>query len=130
MLLKMSLLVAAGGAIGALSRFWAGRWIVGSFGVAPIWGTLSVNVVGCFMAGLFLAWSSLRSDALAFDAHSFVLVGFLGGLTTFSAFSLEALTLWMRGDERLAIFYVLLSFSLSLIAVAMGVILPRKLILL
>jgi len=126
-MLKLSLLVAAGGAIGAVTRFWVGKLMVSSFGVASLWGTLAVNVVGCFLAGVFLAWSNMRSDTL--ELRALVMVGFLGGLTTFSAFSVDAITLWMRGEERFATFYVLLSLLTSVLAVAVGVLVTRRFVL-
>lgn len=100
----LSVLVAAGGALGALSRFWVGQWVVHALGQAAPWATLLVNLAGCGMAGVFLGWASLRDDLAS--VHALVLVGFLGGLTTYSSFSLDALKLWLQGQERLAVLYV------------------------
>jgi len=60
--------------------------------------------------------------------HALLLVGFLGGLTTFSAFSLDALSLWLRGQERLAVAYVLANVLLSLAAAAAAFALGRRLL--
>jgi CrcB protein len=112
-----SLLVAAGGALGALSRFWVGQWVVQGFGQAAPWATLAVNLLGCGLAGAFFAWASVRQDLAS--VHALVLVGFLGGLTTFSSFSLDALALWLKGQERIALLYVLANLIGSL-AMAAG----------
>jgi CrcB protein len=117
-LFGLSLLVAAGGALGALSRFWVGQWMVHSLGQAAPWATLLVNLAGCGMAGAFLGWASLRHDFAS--VHALVLVGFLGGLTTFSSFSLDALKLWLEGQERLAALYVAGNLVGSLLTAAIG----------
>ena len=123
--LTLSLLVAAGGATGALTRYWIGQGVVRLVGAPAPWATLTVNLVGCALAGLFFAWASQRQDTAS--VHALVLVGFLGGLTTFSAFSLDALSLWLRGQERLAVAYVLANVLLSLAAAAAAFALGRRL---
>ena len=125
-LLPLSLLVALGGATGALTRFWIGQGVVRVLGGPAPWATLTVNVIGCALAGVFFAWASARQDTAS--VHALVLVGFLGGLTTFSAFSLDALGLWLRGQERVAVIYVLANVLLSLAAAATAFILARKLL--
>ena len=125
-LLPLSLLVALGGATGALTRFWIGQGVVRLLGGPAPWATLTVNVVGCALAGVFFAWASARHDTAS--VHALVLVGFLGGLTTFSAFSLDALGLWLRGQERIAVVYVLANVLLSLAAAAIAFALARKLL--
>jgi CrcB protein len=125
-LLPLSLLVALGGATGALTRFWIGQGVVRLLGGPAPWATLTVNVVGCALAGAFFAWASSRQDTAS--VHALVLVGFLGGLTTFSAFSLDALSLWLRGQERIAVVYVLANVLLSLAAVAIAFAMTRKLL--
>jgi CrcB protein len=125
-LLPLSLLVALGGAGGALTRFWVGQAVVRLLGGPAPWATLAVNIVGCALAGVFFAWASARQDIAS--VHALVLVGFLGGLTTFSAFSLDALGLWLRGQERIALVYVLANVLLSLTAAAVAFALTRKLL--
>jgi|CXWL01.1.fsa_nt_gi CrcB protein len=124
-LLRLSLLVALGGALGSLSRFWIGQLVVRGFGAAAPWGTLTVNLLGCGLAGVFFAWASLRQDQASW--HALLLVGFLGGLTTFSAFSLDTLSLWMRGQERIAVVYAVANVLLSLTAAASAFLLARRL---
>ncbi len=109
-----------------MTRFWVGQGIVRLLGAPAPWATLTVNMVGCALAGAFFAWASARHDTAS--VHALVLVGFLGGLTTFSAFSLDALGLWLRGQERIAVVYVLANVLLSLVAAAIAFALARKLL--
>ena len=104
--------VAFGGAIGAVLRFVT----VASFG-AP-WAVLAVNVVGSFAMGVAFGVLSARLSP-------FVMTGVLGGFTTFSAFSLDALKLWEAGQVGPAVLYVGGSVVLSLGAVALGAALAR-----
>lgn len=104
--------VAIGGAIGAVLRYVT----VASFG-AP-WAVLAVNVVGSFAMGVAFGVLSARLSP-------FVMTGVLGGFTTFSAFSLDALKLWEAGQVGPAVLYVGGSVVLSLGAVALGAALAR-----
>ena len=114
--------VALGGAIGASLRFGAGlvllRFVGSGFPVA----ILAVNVVGSFLMGLFVVYSFQRGME---HLNLFVMTGILGGFTTFSAFSLEAYTLFERGQFQFAALYVALSVVLSIAALVMGVYLAR-----
>ncbi|MEL6608614.1 MAG: CrcB family protein [Pseudomonadota bacterium] len=110
--------VAAGGAIGAVLRFGLGvavlRAHAGTFPVA----VLIANVVGSFLMGLFVVYAGQRGLAAW---QPFVMTGVLGGFTTFSAFSLEAWTLFERGDTGAAALYVALSVLGALAGLALGV---------
>ena len=87
------------------------------------WWTLAVNVAGSFLIGLLAGlFGALETGH---HARLFLTTGFLGGFTTFSAFSLDALTLWERGAASHAALYVLASVLLSLLAAAMGLMLSR-----
>ncbi|MBC7156902.1 MAG: CrcB family protein [Rhodobacteraceae bacterium] len=115
-------LVALGGAVGAVLRhlgvLGAARWLGAGF---P-YGTLAVNVAGSFLIGVVFSALTARE---AMHLAPFLTVGVLGGFTTFSAFSLDALILWERGAAGLAAAYVLASVALSLGAVGLGVIVVR-----
>jgi len=115
-------LVALGGAVGAVLRYLgvlgAARWLGAGF---P-YGTLAVNVAGSFLIGVVFSALTARE---AMHLAPFLTVGVLGGFTTFSAFSLDALILWERGAAGLAAAYVLASVALSLGAVGLGVIVVR-----
>lgn len=119
----MLLAVASGGALGALARYGAARASVTLLGAAYPWGTLIVNVAGCFAMGLFYFWLEAR-DAGALKA--FLLVGVLGAFTTFSAFALDAAFLLRERSAGAAALYVVASVALSLGAFAAGAGLGRS----
>lgn len=83
-------LVMAGGAIGAGGRHLVGGWLLRQFGAGMPWGTLAVNLVGSLLAGFLLVWLENRGSG-ALYARAFLVVGVLGGLTTYSALMLECL---------------------------------------
>jgi fluoride exporter len=85
------------------------------------WGTLFVNVMGGFAMGALSAWFMMR-DTPETDTmlRLFLATGVLGGFTTFSAFSLDAVVLWQRGETGIAILYVLASVILSILALIAG----------
>ena len=116
------LLVFVGGGVGALLRYGVGRAaVLGGYG-APL-ATLAVNIIGCLVMGLLAGWFTSRGGSE--PARLFLLTGLLGGFTTFSAFGLDALTLWQRGASGPAAAYVAASVILSLAAVALGFTLAR-----
>lgn len=114
--------VAFGGAIGASLRFAIGLTIVrATTGAFPV-AILSINVIGSFLMGLFVVLSYQRGwDHL----NLFVMTGILGGFTTFSAFSLEAFTLFEKGQTGAALTYVGLSVVLSIVGLIAGIALAR-----
>ncbi|MCC7635421.1 fluoride efflux transporter CrcB [Stenotrophomonas rhizophila] len=92
-------LVMAGGALGAALRFMVGDALLRQFGNGFPWGTLTVNLVGAFAAGYVMVWLQGRGHAAVYW-RAFLLVGILGGLTTFSSMMLETLLL-ARSDRGL-----------------------------
>jgi CrcB protein len=113
--------VALGGALGSVARFAcstaAARWL----GAAFPWGTLFVNVTGSFAIGLLAALVAADGrPLLGGDARAFVLVGVLGGFTTFSSFSLETLALARTGALGAAAFNVALSVAMCLAGAWLG----------
>jgi CrcB protein len=121
------LLVALGGATGSVARYAAGlamtRWLGSGF---PF-GTLTVNIVGGLAMGALMGLLSGRMGADPERLRLLIGVGFLGGFTTFSAFSLEAVRMIERWDLGLAFSYVILSVAVSIAAVFLGLILARRL---
>jgi len=120
-------LVIAGGGIGAGLRhgvnLGTARWL----GTEFPWGTLTVNVVGSFLIGVFAAWFAFRGDSYTTQSlRLFLTTGILGGFTTFSAFSLDFALLFERGDAMLAAVYVVASVALSLAAIFAGLWLVRS----
>lgn len=117
--------VALGGALGASGRYLTGVAALRLTGPGFPWGTLAVNVVGAFLMGvLVVALGQLGANRYA----PFLMTGLLGGFTTFSAFSLDALTLWERGQPGLAGGYVLASVVLSLAAIVAGLAVARSIV--
>ena len=109
--------VAIGGALGASLRYLAGIWIVRLVGHGFPAGTLTVNVVGSFVMGVFVVLAAHRGLT---HLSPLVMTGLLGGFTTFSAFSLDAVTLWERGAVGQAVLYVALSVGLSIAGLLAG----------
>lgn len=116
-------LVALGGAIGASLRYLTGIGLLRLFGRHDFpYAILTVNVVGSFLMGVFVVAAAHRGLT---HYSPFVVTGILGGFTTFSAFSLETMTLIERGDSVQAGLYILLSVGLSVGALALGLIATR-----
>ena len=110
------LMVALGGALGSVLRFWLGG-VIGHKAGAPFWGTLFVNVTGCFLIGLL---GNLRENGPGEFDRYFLMVGVMGGYTTFSTFSLQTLELFRAGNPGLAALNVALSMALCLLGVWLG----------
>jgi fluoride exporter len=121
------LIVALGGAVGSVCRYLVGVWTLRRFGPAFPWGTLTVNIVGCFAIGLLTEVIARRLNA-SMELRLLVVTGFLGGFTTFSAFSLDAIALYERGAMTAAALYVAASVGVSLAAVFGGLALGRAML--
>ena len=128
------LIVAAGGAIGAGLRHLVGLGALRVLGSAFPFGTMTVNVAGSFIMGALVAWLALKADISGWpgtvfgtgqNMRLFLATGLLGGFTTFSAFSLDALLLWERGEGAMAALYVIGSVVLSLAGLFAGLALVR-----
>ncbi|QDP19658.1 fluoride efflux transporter CrcB [Sphingomonas xanthus] len=117
------LLVFVGGGLGAMARHGMGRAGLALLGPGFPWWTIAVNVSGCFAIGLLAGLFGVQEAGQ--NLRLFLIVGFLGGFTTFSAFSLDALALWERGSPLHALFYVAASLVLSLLAAAIGLLASR-----
>ena len=125
--MKLILLACAGGAVGAGLRHVANVMAVRSLGLEVAWATLTVNVIGSFlMGGLFALLYFKWPDAMAI--RIFFATGVLGGFTTFSAFSLDALIFLERGAIGLALGYILGSVILSVGACLIGYLCLRTLV--
>jgi CrcB protein len=119
-----TLQVALGGAIGASLRFLAGVGIFKLTGPGFPLAVLSVNILGSFVMGMFVVFAAKTSNT---HLSPFIMTGILGGFTTFSAFSLEAYTLFERGQTGAAGLYVLASVILSIAGLIAGVMIARGL---
>ncbi len=120
-------LVAAGGAVGSVARYLVGVWSVRVLGLAFPWGTLIVNLVGSFAIGLLAELIARRFNA-SMELRLLLVTGFLGGFTTFSAFSLDTIALYEHGQVTTAAVYVLASVVLSLAATFAGMAAIRSLL--
>jgi fluoride exporter len=110
--------VAIGSALGGMARQWCTTMSARWFGVDFPWGTLAINIIGSFVIGAFftLTGTDGRFDVTD-NAKLFVMTGICGGYTTFSAFSLQTLSLVQDGEWPRAGAYVLASVGLCLLAV-------------
>ncbi len=107
--------VAGGGACGAVTRYALSAWLIRRFPV----GTLAVNLAGCLLIGLVVG--SLRhQDWLSPAARHFLVMGFLGSLTTFSTFGYQSVQLFVDGDVGLAGLNVIANVCVGFAAVAAG----------
>lgn len=122
------LLVFLGGGIGAAARHGVNRIAMAWLGPAFPWGTLAVNVIGSLAMGLLIATFASVPGGVSNNLRLFLATGVLGGFTTFSAFSLDALTLWERGQALSALGYIAASLILSLAAIAAGLLLGRSIL--
>jgi len=122
MKLTILLMVGAGGFFGAISRYLI-TYIFSNVSIVGI-NTLTVNVLGSFVAGILLAMIGNLGD-LKF----FLIIGFLGSFTTFSTFSLDSLDFFVRKEYLYLFAYVISNIILSLVAVALGYYLSYKLLL-
>ncbi len=119
-------MVAAGGAIGSVLRFLMSGWVYSVAGRGFPYGTLAVNVVGSLLMGL-LAVVLIERMALAPEWRAPILIGVLGGFTTFSTFSIETLALIDAGEHLKAVSNMVLSLLLCVGGCWLGVIVGRQL---
>lgn len=121
------LIVAAGGALGAMARYGTGVVVGRLFGnLAWPWATLGVNVVGGLLMGALTGWLAFRGGLQAESIRLFAAVGILGGFTTFSAFSLETALMIERRQFAVAGGYVAASVVLSILALFVGLMVARR----
>jgi CrcB protein len=113
------LAVLAGAGLGGLARYVAGVWISEKFGWAFPWGTFTINVSGSFLIGLLMAVITARPD-LSPNWRLFLVVGVLGGYTTFSTFAYEVWRSAKDGQMLLSLTYVVSSVVAGYLAVWLG----------
>jgi len=118
-MLGMFLSVGAGGALGAMARYGVAVWMIGRFGQAGWMATLAVNMAGCFLMGIFAALLA-SSVYISEPLKGFLAIGFLGGLTTFSSFTLDGYGFWMRSDVIGAAGYIGASVVVCVVSFAIG----------
>lgn len=115
------LLIALGSAIGGAARYWCSGFVAQRAGEFFPWGTLAVNVIGSFLIGMLAAAGDPDGRwYLGPQARQFLMIGVLGGFTTFSSFSLQTLNLLRDGEWSYAAANIALSVAACLLAVWLG----------
>ncbi|MDF3055081.1 MAG: crcB 2 [Gammaproteobacteria bacterium] len=122
---KFSLLIFFGCGIGGLFRYWISNIAYLILGRSFPFGTLIVNVSGSFLAGLLLTLVLERYDGAGPQLRAFLLIGFLGGYTTFSSFSVETVALIETGKWLSACMNIFLSTTLCVSVAWLGIVLGR-----
>lgn len=122
--MNMIVLVAVGGALGSIARYlMASRIQVATGWEFPI-GTVLVNILGCFLIGLLYVWLVARPDP-RHELRGLLMVGVMGGFTTFSSFSLETVTLMLNGSYGNAVLNVIVSLVACVAGTWLGISLAR-----
>jgi CrcB protein len=116
--------IAIGGAFGAVIRYWLSTSVEHLNGSSFPLGTFSVNVFGSFLMGALFILFMEKAELIA-AYRPLLAIGFLGAMTTFSTFSLDALLLFQQGHYNNALFYVLSSVIICIFAVYFGMLLAR-----
>ena len=110
------LLIALGGALGSIARYWVGSTIAGRMGIRFPYGTLIVNITACIVIGFSLTYLSRRAD-MSPAWRYLIPIGFIGAYSTFSTYEWETLTTMRSGEFALASLYAVGSLVLGLAAV-------------
>jgi fluoride exporter len=117
-MIKNILLISIGGGTGSVMRYLCQKWVYQLYPFTFPWGTFLVNIVGCFLIGIF-AFSG-KSSFLTADWRLFLTTGLCGGFTTFSAFAFENMNLLKNGSIAYSLLYTLGSVVLGILAVFAG----------
>jgi CrcB protein len=124
--MKWFLMVGMGSFAGGVLRYWITQWLHARYpGSFPI-GTWMVNMLGCFLIGLFFAYT--ERSYVNQEVRLFMTTGLLGGFTTFSAFSNESIGLFRSGNITSAMLYVVASLLVGLLATWLGYTLLRPVV--
>ena len=113
------LLVGTGGFLGSIARALLSNFVQQTSGSSFPFGTLAVNVIGCFVIGA-LSQLGETHDIFSAETRAFIFVGILGGFTTYSSFGNETINLWRGGTGWLAFVNIALQLVLGLVAVMAG----------
>lgn len=119
------LAVFVGGGLGSVARYLTGLLFLQRFGPGFPYGTLAINLAGCFLIGIVAELAQTRAVGVGTSARLFLVVGVLGGFTTFSTFAYDAVTLAGEALSIPAIAYVLASVAGGIVAAFAGIVLVR-----
>ena len=122
--MNMVLLVALGGAVGSVARYLMASSVQTATGWNFPIGTVLVNIVGCFLIGILYVLLVARHDP-KHELRALLIVGVMGGFTTFSSFSLETVTMAMHGNYGGATLNVVVSVAACLVGTTLGIALAR-----
>ena len=118
-MIKLVTTIFIGGGVGSVLRFWISQWVQAKAGPHFPWGVLTVNVVGSFLIGL-LGYLLVNQLHLSSALRIGILIGVLGGFTTFSSFSMETISLFNLGLYFQAGLNVLANVIFCLLATGLG----------
>jgi fluoride exporter len=119
------LLVMIGGSLGALSRYAVSLWAAKLLGTRFPWGTLAVNLSGCFLIGLAFAWAERGFSIMNPSIRLFFMTGYLGALTTFSTFGLETVNSMREGTHLVTVANFLSNNVIGAALVVLGMLVGR-----
>lgn len=119
------LAIAMGGALGSVLRFWMSGWVSGILGRGFPYGTLMVNVSGSLLMGFLYVLLVDKFNA-SDEWRAFLLIGLLGGFTTFSSFSMETFDFIATGEVFKAFMNIVLSVAVCLVATWLGIVMGRE----
>ena len=124
--MQKTIFIAFAGAVGTILRYWLSGSVARHYGETFPWGTMAVNLIGCLMAGALFFLTEERF-LISPTVRTVLLIGLLGGFTTFSSYGLQTFTLLRDGEFGLAILNVVTSNVLGLLMVWVGYVLGRVL---
>ena len=124
--MQKTILIALAGLVGTVLRYWLSGFMARKYGETLPWGTMAVNLIGCFVTGIVFFLTEERF-LLTPTIRTVVLIGLLGGFTTFSAYGLQTFTLLRDGEFVLAMLNVVTSNVLGLLMVWAGYVFVRVL---
>ena len=121
-----TIIIAVAGSVGTLLRYWLSGFVARKYGETFPWGTMTVNLIGCFVTGLVFFLAEERF-LLSPTARTVILIGLLGGFTTFSSYGLQTFTLLRDGEFGLGLLNIVMSNVLGLFMVWIGFLLGKVL---
>jgi len=124
--MQKTILIGLAGLVGTLVRYWLSGVVARQYGETFPWGTMAVNLIGCFLAGAIFYLSEERF-LLSPTLRTIILIGFLGGFTTFSSYGLQTFSLLRDGEFGLATLNIAASNVFGLLMVWTGYVLCRAL---
>lgn len=122
--MQKTLLIALGGALGALARYWVGAAVGSRFGTRFPYGTLVINLSACIIIGFSLTYLGRRVE-LSPAWRYLIPIGFVGAYSTFSTYEWETLSSLRSGAFAMAALYAIGSLLLGLVAVWLGIVLAE-----